>query len=83
MNETDRQSQDGSSTLTAVGVTLLGIALSLAVSVGFGIPGAWWLRVGAGAATAILLVVAIKLGTRRGSRGPLARVARWILNGPA
>jgi hypothetical protein len=82
VSDTDRERQAGS-TLTAVGVTLLGIILSLAVSVGLGIRGTWWLRVGAGAATAILLVVTIKLGTRHGSRGLLARVARWILSGPA
>lgn len=82
VSESEGQKQAGS-TLTGVGVTLLGIILSLAVTVGFGIPGPWWLRVGAGAATAILIVGTTKLGTRHGSRGPLARIARWILNGPA
>lgn len=65
-------------TLTTGGITLLGVLLSVGVSVGFGIKGDWWIRVLAGLATTIGLVIAVKLGTSAG-RGPLARAARWTI----
>jgi hypothetical protein len=64
--------------LTTGGITLLGVLLSVGVSVGFGVQGAWWLRVLAGLGTTVVLVLVVKLGTRSG-RGPLARMARWII----
>lgn len=45
--------------------------MSVGVTVGMGITGAWWIRVLAGVGTTALLVVA-KVGTNAG-RGPLAR----------
>lgn len=65
-------------TLTTGGITLLGVLLSVGVSVAFGIKGDWWVRVLAGVATTVGLVVLVKLGTAAG-RGPLARAARWTI----
>jgi hypothetical protein len=63
--------------LTTGGITLLGVLLSVGVSVAFGVKGPWWIRVLAGVGTTAALVVLVKLGTASG-RGPLARVANWI-----
>jgi hypothetical protein len=65
-------------TLTTGGITLLGVLLSVGVSVAFGVGGPWWVRLLAGLATTALLVLAVKLGTSAG-RGPLARLARWTI----
>ena len=65
-------------TLTTGGITLLGVLLSVGVSVGFGVTGPWWVRVVAGLGTTAVLMVAVKLGTASG-RGPLARAANWII----
>lgn len=64
--------------LTTGGITLLGVLLSVGVSVGFGVKADWWIRVLAGVGTTIALVLAVKLGTSAG-RGPLARLARWTI----
>jgi hypothetical protein len=68
-------------TLTTGGITLLGVLLSVGVSVGFGVQGAWWVRVLAGVVTVVGLVVAVKVGTGAG-RGPLARAANWVISQP-
>jgi hypothetical protein len=65
-------------TLTTGGITLLGVLLSVGVTVGFGIGGDWWFRVLVGTATTALLIVVVKLGTSAG-RGPLAKIARWTI----
>jgi hypothetical protein len=65
-------------TLTTGGITLLGVLVSLGVTVAFGIKADWWIRILAGMATTALLVVVVKLGTSAG-RGPLARLARWTI----
>ena len=65
-------------TLTTGGITLLGVLLSVGVSVGFGVTGPWWVRVLAGLGTTAVLMVAVKLWTASG-RGPLARAANWII----
>jgi peptidoglycan/LPS O-acetylase OafA/YrhL len=65
-------------TLRAMGITLLGVILSVAFTVGFGVTGPWWLRLAAGAGTAVVLVAAIKLGTAQGSKGAVTRAADWI-----
>lgn len=75
------QSSSTTLTLTTGGITLLGVLLSVGVSVGFGIQAASWVRVLAGIATTVVLVVVVKLGTSSG-RGPLARVARWTIGSP-
>jgi hypothetical protein len=72
----DRTSR--SLSLTTGGITLLGVLLSVGVSVGFGISAAWWVRVLAGIATIVVLIAGVKLGTASG-RGPLARLAHWMI----
>ena len=64
--------------LTTGGITLLGVLLSVGVSVGFGISAAWWVRVLAGLATTVALALVVKLGSSAG-HGPLARLARWAI----
>lgn len=64
--------------LTGTGITLLGVLLSVGVSIGMGMAGPWWLRVGAGLLTTIALVVVVKVSTTTG-RGPVARAARWAV----
>ena len=68
-------------TLTAAGVTLLGVLVSIGVTVGLGVSGPWWLRAGAGVASTVVLVAVVKLTTRKG-RGPLARLANWTIGAP-
>jgi hypothetical protein len=65
-------------TLTTGGITLLGVLLSVGVSVVFGVGGPWWVKLLAGLGTTALLVFAVKLGTSAG-RGPLASLARWTI----
>lgn len=75
-------SEDRSSTslnLTTSGITLLGVLLSVGTSVGLGIEQDWWLRVLAGTATTLVLIVIVKLGTGAG-RGPVARLANWFIS---
>lgn len=69
-------------TLTAMGVTLLGVILSIGVTVGVGISGPLWLRLATGGASTVVLVAVVKLSTRAG-RGPLARMAKWTIGAPA
>lgn len=68
-------------TLTAAGVTLLGVIASIGTTVGLGISAEWWVRVAAGVGSVVLLVIVVKLTTRAG-RGPLARMARWTISAP-
>ena len=74
--ETERTSR--SLNLTTGGLTLLGVLLSIGVTVGFGVSGAWWLRALVGLATTVVLVAVVKLGTAAG-RGPIARIADWVI----
>lgn len=76
--QASEQRSSTSLTLTTGGITLLGVLLSVGVSVGFGVEGPWWLRVLAGVGTTAVLIVAVKVGTSSG-RGPLARAANWII----
>ena len=76
MPEAGRTSR--SLSLTTGGITLLGVLLSIGVTVGFGIGGAWWVRALAGLATTLALAMIVKLGTAAG-RGPLARAASWMI----
>lgn len=64
--------------LTTGGITLLGVLLSIGVTVGFGVSGPWWVRLLAGTAATVALVVVVKLGTSAG-RGPIARLANWTI----
>lgn len=74
----DETSTSKTLTLTTGGITLLGVLLSVGVSVAFGIRADWWVRVLAGIATTLALISVVKLGTSAG-RGPLARAARWTI----
>lgn len=77
--DTDRQSRSPTDvTLTATGLTLLGVLLSVGVPVSFGLGGTWWLRVGAGAATSGALALVAAWATSRG-RGVVARLANWVI----
>lgn len=69
-------------TLTATGVTLLGVLLSIGVTVGMGIAGPWWVRTVAGVASTVALIATVKLATRAG-RGPLAQLANWTISAPS
>lgn len=64
--------------LTTGGITLLGVLLSIGVTVGMGLDAPWWVRVLVGLATTLVLSVIVKLGSSAG-RGPLARVANWMI----
>jgi len=68
-------------TLTAAGVTLLGVLLSIGVTVGLSTSGGLVLRLGLGAGSTVALVVLVKLTTRTG-HGPLARLANWTITAP-
>jgi hypothetical protein len=67
---------DDALTLQSVGITLLGVLFSIGVTVGFGVTGAWWLRLGAGVATTIALVVLV--GTLGRRTRLLRRLANWM-----
>lgn len=64
--------------LTTGGITLLGVLLSIGVTVGIGISAEWWIRILAGAGTTLVLSVIVKFGSSAG-RGPLARMANWMI----
>jgi hypothetical protein len=64
--------------LTSTGVTLLGVLLSVGVTVGFGIDGPWWFRVLAGAGTSVGLMVLAARTTSSG-RGRVAKLANWVI----
>ena len=72
------QSTSTTLTLTTGGITLLGVLLSVGVTVAFGISADWWIRAIAGLGTTVLLILVVKFGTSAG-RGPLARIARWTI----
>ncbi len=72
---------DTSLSLTMGGITLIGVLLSLGVTVAFGITGEWWVRALAGVSTTAVLAILVKVSTASG-RGPLARAANWIIGKP-
>lgn len=76
MDADDRTSR--SLSLTTGGITLLGVVLSIGLTVAFGVGGQWWIKVIVGAGTTLTLALLVKLGTAAG-RGPLARAANWII----
>lgn len=79
--EQDELGRGAALTLFATSLTLLGVILSIAVTVGFGIRGPWWLRLGLGAFVGVALVAAVKV-LSRSRRGPLTRFASWIIGAP-
>lgn len=74
--ERKRSSKDV--TLTAAGLTLLGVLLSVGLTVAFGIGGAWWVKVCVGAATSVGLALLAAWSTSTG-RGVVAKVANWVI----
>lgn len=82
MSDSSSSKPSGASlSLTTGGITLLGVLLSVGVTVAFGITADWWVRVLAGVGTTVVLVGVVKAATASG-RGPLARVAHWIIGSP-
>ena len=63
-------------TLEAAGITLIGVILSISLTVGFGLQTALWIKVGAGVLTGVLLTAAVKLSASEGAG--LRRLANWI-----
>lgn len=68
-------------TLQATGLTLIGVLVSIGVTVAFGIDGAWWLRLAVGAGTAAGLIALVGLVGRR--TPILTRLADWLMHPPA
>ncbi len=68
-------------TLTTGGITLLGVLLSVGVTVAFGLKGEWRVRGLAGFGTTVALAILVKVATASG-RGPLARLAHWMIGSP-
>ena len=64
--------------LESLGLTLLGIMLSIGVTVALGVHGPWWKRLSSGIATVLVLLTLVGWLARPG-RGPLARLARWLM----
>jgi hypothetical protein len=64
--------------LESLGLTLLGIMLSIGVTVAIGVQGPWWKRLLSGIATVVVLLALVG-GLARPGRGPLARLARWLM----
>lgn len=77
-NSHDNDQSSRSVSLTTGGITLLGVLLSIGVTVGFGVSGPWYVRVAAGLGATLALIAVVKLGTRAG-RGPVARLANWTI----
>jgi hypothetical protein len=63
-------------TLEAAGITLIGVILSISLTVAFGLELAVWLKVAAGIFTAVALTAAVKLSAAQGAA--LRRLANWI-----
>lgn len=77
-----RERSSRSLNLTSTGVTLLGVVVGIGVTVAFGVSGPWWVGIGAGLLTVMLLIAVVKLGTATG-RGPVARAADWVISAEA
>lgn len=75
-NQGKRTSED--ITLTATGLTLLGVLLSVGLTVAFGVGGPWWVKTAAGVATSIGLAVVAAWTTSHG-RGIVAKAANWVI----
>ena len=62
--------------LEAAGITLIGVIVSIGLTVAFGLKTQLWARVLAGAATSAVLVLLVKVGSSEGAA--LRRAANWI-----
>lgn len=65
-NAAAREGSEGSETeletrltLQATGITLVGVLLSIGVTVGFGISAPWWIRLAVGVGTTVALAFAV------------------------
>lgn len=63
-------------TLEATGITLMGVILSIGLTVAFGVKSDLWIRLLAGAGTSAGLLALVKLGSSEGAA--LRRAANWI-----
>jgi hypothetical protein len=81
MSEEARLDERTALSLKGVGITILGVIISVGATVGFGLGGPWWLRVASGLAVTLALVLVVKVASR-GRRGPLTRLANWIIGAP-
>lgn len=75
-----RERTERSLNLTTGGLTLLGVLLSIGVTVGAAVQDRWWIRVLVGVCTTVVLTLIVKLSSDAG-RGPLARLADWVIGG--
>lgn len=78
MADSERTSR--SLNLTTGGITLLGVLVSIGVTLGAAIQARWWVQLLVGVAATATLTVIVKLGSSAG-RGPLARLANWVIGG--
>jgi hypothetical protein len=60
----------------ALGLTLLAVFVNIGVSVFFGVSGPWWVRLGAGLLTTVVLAIFVALASRKLSL--LRRLANWL-----
>lgn len=72
------ESTERSLNLTTGGITLLGVLASIGVTFGSSISGPWWVKVLCGLGATLTLAAAVKVGSD-GGRGPLARLANWMI----
>lgn len=63
-------------TLEGVGITLIGIVITLSVTVALAIHGVWWAKVLGGVATAVAFTALVKAGHHWG--GLMKRLADWL-----
>jgi hypothetical protein len=77
----ERRGNQQTLSLTTAALTLVGVVLSIGLTIYFGVAGEWWLRSAAALLAMAALVGGVKLATRSG-RGPLARFARWMISAP-
>lgn len=82
MTSDQQQADEGrterSLSLTTGGLTLLGVILSIGFTVFFGVSGPLLVRLLSALGAIVTLVAIVKLGTGAG-RGPMARLADWVI----
>lgn len=79
LDEDERGAREGAGldlALEGIGLTLIGVIVSMGLTVGLGVQGQWWVRVLCGAATSIGFTAIVKLAHSRAS--VLKRFADWL-----